>query len=91
MKEREEQQRLFDQDGNARERLVVWIRRRMDEYGITIEALAESIEADANAKRTGSRAPFTRDRTSTTSAAERKRSDCSLQAGRRAAGVCLGR
>lgn len=51
MKEREEQQRLFDQDGNARERLVVWIRRRMDEYGITIEALAESIEADAKAKR----------------------------------------
>jgi DNA-binding protein H-NS len=46
MKEREEQ-RLFDLDGNARERLVLWIRRRMDEYGITLEALAESIEADA--------------------------------------------
>ncbi|WP_025602703.1 H-NS family nucleoid-associated regulatory protein [Burkholderia sp. WSM2230] len=51
MKEREEQQRLFDLDGNARERLIVWIRRRMDEYGITIEALAESIEADATATR----------------------------------------
>ncbi|CAH2806641.1 MAG: DNA-binding protein H-NS [uncultured Paraburkholderia sp.] len=51
MKEREEQQRLFDLDGNTREHLVVWIRRRMDEYGITIEALAESIETDANAKR----------------------------------------
>lgn len=45
MKEREEQ-RLFDLDGNARERLIVWIRRRMDEYGITMEALADSIEAD---------------------------------------------
>lgn len=48
MKKREEQQ-SFDFDGNARERLVVWIRRRMDEYGITLEALAESIEADAAA------------------------------------------
>jgi DNA-binding protein H-NS len=48
MKEREEQ-RLFDLDGNARERLIVWIHRRMDEYGITMEALAESIEADAAA------------------------------------------
>jgi DNA-binding protein H-NS len=46
MKEREEQ-RMFDLDGNARERLVLWIRRRMDEYGITLEALAEAIEADA--------------------------------------------
>ncbi|MFL9890586.1 MULTISPECIES: H-NS family nucleoid-associated regulatory protein [Burkholderiaceae] len=50
MKEREEQ-RLFDLDGNARERLIVWIHRRMDEYGITMEALAESIEADAAATR----------------------------------------
>jgi DNA-binding protein H-NS len=50
MKEREEQ-RLFDLDGNARERLIVWIRRRMDEYGITMEALAEAIEADASATR----------------------------------------
>ncbi|CAB3735630.1 hypothetical protein R8871_06157 [Paraburkholderia graminis C4D1M] len=51
MKEREEQQRLFDLDGNARERLIAWIRRRMDEYGITIEALGESIAADAAATR----------------------------------------
>jgi len=50
MKEREEQ-RMFDLDGNARERLVLWIRRRMEEYGITLEALAGAIEADANAKR----------------------------------------
>jgi DNA-binding protein H-NS len=51
MKEREEQQRLFDLDGNARERLIAWIRRRMDEYGVTIEALGESIAADAAATR----------------------------------------
>ena len=50
MKEREEQ-RLFDLDGNARERLIAWIRRRMDEYGISMETLAESIEADAAATR----------------------------------------
>ncbi|WGS54389.1 H-NS histone family protein [Paraburkholderia sp. D15] len=50
MKEREGQM-LLDLDGNTRERLIVWIRRRMDEYGITLEALAESIEADANAVR----------------------------------------
>jgi DNA-binding protein H-NS len=50
MKEREEQGSL-DFDGNARERLVAWIRRRMDDYGITMEALADSLEADANAVR----------------------------------------
>ena len=50
MKEREEQG-LLDFDGNARERLVAWIRRRMDDYGITLEALADSLEADANAVR----------------------------------------
>ncbi|WP_144157276.1 H-NS family nucleoid-associated regulatory protein [Paraburkholderia sp. BCC1885] len=48
MKERQEQT-TFDFDGNARERLVLWIRHRMDEYGITLEALAASIEADAAA------------------------------------------
>jgi DNA-binding protein H-NS len=48
MKEREEQ-RVFELDGNARERLVVWIRRRMDEYGITLEALAAAMAADAAA------------------------------------------
>jgi DNA-binding protein H-NS len=50
MKEREEQ-RLFEHDGNARERLVAWIQRRMDEYGISLEALSEAIEADAAAGR----------------------------------------
>jgi DNA-binding protein H-NS len=50
MKEREEQG-LLDFDGNARERLVAWIRRRMDDYGITLEALEDSLEADANAVR----------------------------------------
>jgi DNA-binding protein H-NS len=33
-------------DGEARDRLIVWIRRRMDEYGISAEDLAASIEAD---------------------------------------------
>ncbi|HKR47029.1 MAG TPA: DNA-binding protein, partial [Paraburkholderia sp.] len=28
---------MFDLDGEARERLIVWIRRRMEEYGITFE------------------------------------------------------
>lgn len=33
-------------DGEARDRLIVWIRRRMDEYGISTEMLAAAIEAD---------------------------------------------
>ncbi|CAG4892417.1 H-NS family nucleoid-associated regulatory protein [Paraburkholderia gardini] len=33
-------------DGEARDRLIVWIRRRMDEYGISTENLAAAIEAD---------------------------------------------
>lgn len=33
-------------DGEARDRLIVWIRRRMDEYGISAENLAAAIEAD---------------------------------------------
>jgi DNA-binding protein H-NS len=45
------EQRQLDFDGNARERLIAWIRRRMDEYGISIEALAEAIETDAAATR----------------------------------------
>jgi DNA-binding protein H-NS len=49
MKERQGQQRLFEYDENVRERMIVWIRHRMDDYGITMEALAESLEADANA------------------------------------------
>jgi DNA-binding protein H-NS len=33
-------------DGEARERLIIWIRRRMEEFGITPDALATSIEQD---------------------------------------------
>lgn len=33
-------------DGEARERLIIWIRRRMDEFGISFEALAASIQHD---------------------------------------------
>ncbi|MGN6652977.1 MAG: DNA-binding protein, partial [Trinickia sp.] len=29
-------------EGEARERLIRWLRRRMEEYGITVEAVAES-------------------------------------------------
>lgn len=31
-------------DGEARDRLIIWIRRRMDEFGITLQALADSIQ-----------------------------------------------
>ena len=40
---------MFDLDGEARERLILWIRRRMDEYGITLEKLAQAI-AEAEKK-----------------------------------------
>jgi DNA-binding protein H-NS len=33
-------------DGEARERLILWIRRRMADFGITLDALAASIEHD---------------------------------------------
>lgn len=33
-------------DEQARERLILWIRRRMDEFGITPQALADSIQQD---------------------------------------------
>lgn len=33
-------------DGEARDRLIIWIRKRMDEFGITLDALAESIQHD---------------------------------------------
>jgi len=33
-------------DGEARDRLIIWIRRRMEEFGITLDALAASIEHD---------------------------------------------
>ena len=33
-------------DGEARDRLIIWIRRRMEEYGITPQALADSIQHD---------------------------------------------
>jgi DNA-binding protein H-NS len=35
-------------DGEARDRLIIWIRRRMDEFGITIEALATSLQHDVD-------------------------------------------
>ncbi|WP_114811298.1 H-NS family nucleoid-associated regulatory protein [Paraburkholderia kururiensis] len=47
--------RMFDLDGEARERLIVWIRRRMDEFGITLEELEASSAADAQ------KAPMYRD------------------------------
>lgn len=34
-------------DGEARDRLIIWIRRRMDDFGITTDALAESIRHDS--------------------------------------------
>jgi DNA-binding protein H-NS len=34
-------------DGEARDRLVIWLRRRMAEFSITPEALEASLEADA--------------------------------------------
>ena len=34
---------MFDLDSEARERLILWIKRRMDEYGITLENLESSI------------------------------------------------
>ncbi|WP_239482893.1 H-NS family nucleoid-associated regulatory protein [Paraburkholderia sp. C35] len=33
-------------DGEARERLIIWIRRRMIEFGITFDALQASIQHD---------------------------------------------
>jgi DNA-binding protein H-NS len=33
-------------DGEARERLIRWIRHRMDEFGITLAALAQSLDSD---------------------------------------------
>jgi DNA-binding protein H-NS len=33
-------------DGEARERLIRWIRHRMEEFGITLPALAQSLESD---------------------------------------------
>ncbi|MGT2477582.1 hypothetical protein [Paraburkholderia terrae] len=33
-------------DGEARDRLILWMRRRMEEFGITLEALSASIEHD---------------------------------------------
>lgn len=38
-------------EGEARERLIRWLRRRMDEYGITLDAVAESISADKQAEK----------------------------------------
>jgi DNA-binding protein H-NS len=33
-------------DGQARDRLIAWIRHRMDEFGITIDAIARSLAED---------------------------------------------
>ena len=33
-------------DGEARQRLIRWIRHRMDEFGITLTALAQSLDSD---------------------------------------------
>jgi hypothetical protein len=33
-------------DGEARDRLIIWIRLRMEEYAITPEALAASVQYD---------------------------------------------
>jgi hypothetical protein len=33
-------------DGEARDRLIIWIRRRMEDFGITPETLAASIQHD---------------------------------------------
>ena len=33
-------------DGEARERLIVWMRRRMEEFGITLDALEASIQEE---------------------------------------------
>jgi DNA-binding protein H-NS len=38
-------------NGETRERLIRWLRRRMEEYGITEEALAASVLADHQAER----------------------------------------
>jgi DNA-binding protein H-NS len=34
-------------DGEARERLIIWIRKRMEEFGITVEAIAASMREEA--------------------------------------------
>ncbi|HEY1999265.1 H-NS family nucleoid-associated regulatory protein [Paraburkholderia sp.] len=41
-------------DGEARDRLIRWIRHRMEEFGITPSALAQSLEADSRAEQTAS-------------------------------------
>lgn len=41
-------------DGEARERLIRWIRHRMDEFGITLAALEQSLEDDIQAEETAS-------------------------------------
>jgi len=39
---------MTELDGEARDRLIVWLQHRMDEFGITPETLAQAIaEADA--------------------------------------------
>ena len=38
-------------DGQARDRLIAWIQRRMEEFGITVDALERSLAADQQAAR----------------------------------------
>lgn len=47
MKARAEQ-RVLDFDGQARERLILWIRHRMEEFGISMEDLAAALLVDAS-------------------------------------------
>jgi len=60
MKEREEQLQL-DLGGDARERLIQWIHHRMDEHGITMQALADAIGADAAAAAAAAKVVMYRD------------------------------
>ncbi|MEQ5842125.1 DNA-binding protein [Paraburkholderia acidicola] len=46
MKQQAEQQ-VLDFDGQARERLITWIRNRMEEFDITMEVLEAALIAEA--------------------------------------------
>ncbi|MBP0591949.1 H-NS histone family protein [Paraburkholderia sp. LEh10] len=39
-------------DGQARERLIVWIQHRMHEFGITVDALERALAEDEAARAT---------------------------------------
>ena len=38
-------------DGQARDRLIAWIQHRMDEFGITVDALRRSLAEDEQSAR----------------------------------------